>query len=79
MRFVVRLVLVVAGSTAVAAGAAYGLGAAWGSEPHWALALLRGAVVAGADVVVFVLLSRAFHLREVTSVIATVTRKLGRG
>ena len=79
MRFVVRLVLVVAGSTAVAGATAFGLGVLWGSEPHWALALLRGALVAGVDGLVFVVLARAFHLREVTSVISTVTRRLGVG
>ena len=79
LRFVVRLVLVAAGSTAVAAAVAFGLGALWGAQPHWSLALVRGSVVAGVDLLVFVLLARAFRLREVTSVIGTVTRKLGVG
>lgn len=78
LRFVVRLALVVAVATAVAAAVAFGLRSLWGSEPHWALALARGTVVAGVDGLVFVLLARAFHLREVTSVVGTVTRKLAR-
>ncbi|CAN5354483.1 hypothetical protein BH11ACT8_BH11ACT8_10040 [soil metagenome] len=78
-RFVVRLVLVVAGSTAVAGAAAFGLGQLWGSAPHWSLALVRGGLVGGVDLVVFVVLARTFRLREVTSVISTVTRRLGVG
>ncbi len=47
-------------------------------EPPWPVAALQAAVITAADVAVFVLLARALRLREVTSVIETVTRRLSR-
>ncbi len=77
LRFLVRLAVTVLVSTAVALGVATALDALIDSPP-WPLAALRAVAVTGVDVVVFVLLARALRLREVTSVIETVTRRLTR-
>ena len=47
-------------------------------SPPWPVAALQAAAITAADVAVFVLLARALRLREVTSVIETVTRRLSR-
>ncbi len=78
-RFVVRLGLITIGSTALAAALAYALGQVWGPAPHWSLSLVRGGLVGTADVVLFIVLARVLRLREVTSVVSTVTRRLGVG
>ncbi len=79
LRFVVRLAVVVALATLVAGAVALGLGRLWGAQPHWALALARGGLVAAVDVAAFLALARVLRLTEVTSVVATVTRRLGAG
>lgn len=75
VRFLARMLLVAGAATAVAAATDYFLGQAVGSDAL-AAAALRVAVVSGVDVVVFVVLSRVFHLREVTAVLDTITRRL---
>jgi putative peptidoglycan lipid II flippase len=77
LRFLVRLALAVAVSTAVAVAVAVALDS-WIDRPHWLVAALFAAVITGVDAVVFVLLARALRMREVTSVIETVTRRLSR-
>ncbi len=47
-------------------------------SPHWLFAALMAAVITTVDAVVFVLLARAMRIREVTSVLDTVTRRLTR-
>ncbi len=76
-RFLARLALVVAVSTAAAVAAAAGVHAVTDS-PHWLFAALMAAVITTVDAVVFVLLARAMRIREVTSVLDTVTRRLTR-
>ncbi|MEJ7832884.1 MAG: murein biosynthesis integral membrane protein MurJ [Nocardioides sp.] len=79
LRFGLRLLAVVAGATAAAAALAWLLGGPVGGlsqQPHWSIAAARAAAVTALDVVAFVLLARALRLREVTSVIDTVTRRL---
>jgi putative peptidoglycan lipid II flippase len=73
--FLLRLLLVAGASTLVAWGAARLL-AGLGEDPALVVALLRAVVVAGVDVVVFVLLARLARLTEVTEVLDTVTRRL---
>ena len=75
VRFVVRLVIVAAISTALAAGTAALLDRV-ADDASWPFAALQVFLVATVDVVAFVLLARAFHLREVTTVVDTVTRRL---
>jgi putative peptidoglycan lipid II flippase len=77
LRFLVRLVAAVAVSTAVALAVAVGLHGLT-DRPHWLLAALFAAVIAGVDAVVFVLIARALRMREVTAVLETVTRRLSR-
>jgi len=75
-RFVVRLVLAAAVSTAVAYGAKLGLDQL-GTGPGLAIAAVRAAVLTGVDIAVFLAAARLLHLREVTDVVATITRRLG--
>jgi putative peptidoglycan lipid II flippase len=77
VRFLVRLALVVVVSTGLALLVAVGLDRL-SDDPSWPLAALQAAVVTAVDVVVFVFLARALRLREVTSVIETVTHRLSR-
>ncbi|MCD4523748.1 murein biosynthesis integral membrane protein MurJ [Nocardioides sp. cx-173] len=77
MRFVVRLALVVALSTGVALVAALGLHALATDAP-WPVAALRAALVTAIDVAVFLVLARVLRLREVTTVIDSVTSRLRR-
>jgi putative peptidoglycan lipid II flippase len=76
MRFLVRLACVVAGSTGCAAGVAWALGSWDGTDVGLAVALGRGALVAGVDVLVFLVLARVFRLTEVTAVISQVSSRL---
>ena len=73
-----RVGLVVAVSTALAWGVHAGLDLWAGEEPPlpgrlWSAAVV--AAVAGTDVVVFLLLARVLRIREVTAVLALVTRR----
>jgi putative peptidoglycan lipid II flippase len=74
-RFLVRLLLIAAVSTAAAAGTAYLLHELV-DDPSLALAAVWVLLVTAVDVVVFVLLARVVRLREVTSVVHTITRRL---
>ena len=76
VRFVVRLAI----ATAVAAFAAWGLATLLPGhdDPSHLLALLRLAVVGGADVLVFLVLARLMRLTEVTEVIDTITSRMRR-
>jgi putative peptidoglycan lipid II flippase len=76
--FLLRLVLVVFVSTAVALVVSDALHA-WIEDPHWTVAAVLAAAVTGVDVLVFLLLARALRMREVTDVLDTVTRRLSRG
>jgi putative peptidoglycan lipid II flippase len=74
-RFLVRLLFIAAVSTAAAAGTAYLLHELV-DDPSLALAAVWVLLVTAVDVVVFVLLARVVRLREVTSVVHTITRRL---
>ena len=76
VRFVVRLAL----AAGVATFAAWGLATLLpgGEDPSHLVALLRLVVVAGADVLVFLVLARLMRLAEVTEVLDTLGRRLGR-
>lgn len=76
VRFLVRLLVAAAASTGVAWGLALVLTGALGEDPNLAVAGLRAFVVTVVDVGVFLLMARALKLREVTDVVATVTRRL---
>jgi putative peptidoglycan lipid II flippase len=75
LRFLVRLVLAAAGSTAAAVGLALLLDRSAG-DPNLVVAALRAMLVTVIDVIVFVVLARLLRLREVTDVLETVTRRL---
>jgi putative peptidoglycan lipid II flippase len=77
VRFGVRLAI----ATALATFAGWGLAMALPGrdDPGHLLALLRLVLVAGADVVVFLVLARLMRVAEVTEVLDTVTRRLRRG
>ena len=75
VRFLVRMVLVVAASTGVAWATHLGLDAVGPDEPSRLWSALVVACVGAVDVVVFLVLARALRLREVTSVLALVTRR----
>ena len=75
-RFVVRLVLAAAVSTAVAYGSRLALDEV-DTGPGLAIAAVRAAVITGVDIAVFLAAARLLHLREVTDVVATITRGLG--
>ncbi len=74
-RYLVRLLVAAAGSTAVAWGASLLLDDL-GADPHLAVAALRAFVVTVVDVVAFLVLARVLRLTEVTEVMDTVTRRL---
>ena len=76
VRFVVRIAV----ATGIATFAAWGVAMLLPGhdDPSHLLALLRLVLVAGADVLVFVVLARLMRLTEVTEVIDTVTRRLRR-
>jgi putative peptidoglycan lipid II flippase len=75
VRFLVRLALAVAVSTAVAYLVARGLEGLAGG-PGKLVAVGRAFAITLADVVVFVVAARLMRLTEVTSVIDTVTRRI---
>jgi putative peptidoglycan lipid II flippase len=79
-RFVVRLILAAVVSTAVAYGAKLGLDQLGtdplAAGPGLAIAAVRAAVITGVDIAVFLAAARLLHLREVTDVLATITRRL---
>jgi putative peptidoglycan lipid II flippase len=74
-RFLVRLFIAAGISTVVAYLATLALDQL-GSPPNQALAALRGVTITALDVLVFVVVARLLHLREVTDVLDTVTRRL---
>jgi putative peptidoglycan lipid II flippase len=76
VRFVVRLAI----ATGIATFAAWGVATLLPGhdDPSHLVALVRLVLVAGADVLVFVVLARLMRLAEVTEVIDTVTRRLRR-
>jgi putative peptidoglycan lipid II flippase len=75
LHFLARLALAVAVSTAVALAVSAALHAVTDS-PHWLLAAVIAGVVMTLDGVVFVLVAKAIRIREVTSVLETVTGRL---
>jgi putative peptidoglycan lipid II flippase len=77
VRFAVRLLLVVAITVGVALGVLVLLGG-WGDELGKPAALARAVAVGGTAGVTYLGLARLFRLREVTSVVDTVTRRLRR-
>jgi len=74
VRFLVRLFIVAAISTAAAVGTAYLLHRIV-DEPNLVVAAIWVALITGVDVVLFVGLARLVRLTEVTSVIDTFTRR----
>jgi putative peptidoglycan lipid II flippase len=74
LRFLVRLAI----ATGVATFAGWGVATALPGhdDPGHVLALARLVLVAGADVVVFLVLARLMRVTEVTDVLDTVTRRL---
>ncbi len=76
VRFLVRLLLVTAGATAVGGLAMWGLATLLGDS--WPEAALRVVVVTGLGALTFLVASRVFRLTEVTDVITTLTRRFGR-
>jgi putative peptidoglycan lipid II flippase len=73
--FLVVLLMITAVTTAVA----FGVGLAVHSltdRPHWAIAALQGAGITLVAVVVFLWLARRMRLREVTSVMEQVRRRI---
>jgi putative peptidoglycan lipid II flippase len=74
-RFLLRLLIAAGISTVVAYLATVALDQL-GSPSNQALAALRGVTITALDVLVFVVVARLLHLREVTDVLDTVTRRL---
>ncbi len=75
LRFLVRVVLAAAASTAVALSVALLLDRI-GDDPSLGVAALRALAVTVVDVVVFVVLARLLRIREVTDVLDMVTQRL---
>ena len=75
VRFLVRLAIAVAVSTAAAAGAAYLLHRVQ-DDPSWGVAALWVLLVGLVDLLVLVVMARAMRLREVTTVVDTLTRRV---
>jgi len=75
VRFLVRMAIVAGLATAAAAGASYLLDLVT-DDPGWLVAVVRLMVVGAVDAVVLVALARAFRVRELTSMIDTLTRRL---
>ncbi|GAA4668183.1 murein biosynthesis integral membrane protein MurJ [Nocardioides nanhaiensis] len=73
--FGVVLLLCTAAAAAVVLPLGWLLGT-WLPDPHWSVAAVRGAGLALVGVVVFVLVARWLRLREVTSVLALVARRV---
>jgi putative peptidoglycan lipid II flippase len=75
LRFLVRLFLATAGATLAAGVAAYALHRVDATPPGW-LAAVWLAVVGCVDLAVLLLLARVFRLRELTTVVDLVGRRL---
>jgi putative peptidoglycan lipid II flippase len=75
LRFLVRVVLAGAGSTAVALCMALLLDRI-GDDPSLGIAALRALAVTVVDVVVFVVFARLLRIGEVTDVLDMVTQRL---
>lgn len=75
VRFLVRMAIVAGLATAAAAGTAYLLDLV-DDDPGRLLAVARLMVVCAVDAVVLLLLARALRVRELTSMIETVTRRV---
>ncbi|WP_246081717.1 murein biosynthesis integral membrane protein MurJ [Nocardioides litoris] len=75
--YLARLALAVGLTAAAAAGAGVGL-RALGDDDTLLLSLVRAAGVVGVAGVVFLVAARLVRLQEVTDVVRTVTRRLGR-
>jgi putative peptidoglycan lipid II flippase len=74
VRFLVRLLVATAISTGIALAVAWPLHRAI-EDSSWLPALLVGGLVTVVDVLAFLVLARLLRLREVTSVLQTVTRR----
>lgn len=75
VRFLVRLLIATALATAAALATAYLLDLL-DDEPGRVLAVVRLVLVGGVDLVVLLVLARALRIREVTSVVETITRRV---
>jgi putative peptidoglycan lipid II flippase len=75
VRFLVRLLIAVAVATAAAAAAAYLLHRVQ-DEPDWAVAGVWVAITGAVDALVLVAMARVMRLREVTSVVDTLTSRV---
>jgi putative peptidoglycan lipid II flippase len=75
VRFLVRLLLASLVSAGLAALAWWGL-SRLGRDPTYVVALVRAAAITAVAVGGFVLMARALRLREVTDVLALITRRL---
>jgi putative peptidoglycan lipid II flippase len=75
VRFLVRLFLAVAVSTTAAAGTAYLLHRVQ-DDPSWGVAALWVALIGAVDVLVLIAMARVMRLREVTTVVDTLTSRL---
>ncbi len=73
--FLVVLLIITAGTTAVAFGVGLGVHSLT-DRPHWAIAALQGAGITFVAVVVFLWLARRLRLHEVTSVVDQVRRRI---
>lgn len=75
LRFLVRMGIVAGLATAAAAGTSYLLDLL-DDDPGWLLAVTRLAVVGVVDAAVLLVLARVFRVRELTSIVDTLTRRL---
>lgn len=75
VRFLVRLAIAVAVSTAAAAGTSYLLHRV-DDDPSWGVAALWVLLIGLADLAVLVVMARAMRLREVTAVVDTLTSRV---
>ncbi|GAB3198438.1 hypothetical protein GCM10027062_12610 [Nocardioides hungaricus] len=75
VRFLVRMLIAAGLATAAAAAAAYLLDLV-DDDPGWLLAAVRVVVVGAVDVVVLIALARIFRVREVTTMVETLTRRV---
>ncbi|GAB6984474.1 murein biosynthesis integral membrane protein MurJ [Nocardioides pyridinolyticus] len=75
VRFLVRMLLAAVAATAAAAGTTYLLDLL-DDDPGWLLAAVRVGVVGLVDVVVLLAMARLLRIREVTSVVETITRRV---
>ncbi len=73
--FLVVLLIITVGTTAVAFGVGLGVHSLT-DRPHWAVAALQGVAITLVAVVVFLWLARRLRLHEVTSVVDQVRRRI---